>query len=74
MSSKKCQVRVSYKSVLKSVLQEPCALVSIKGVLQECHPSVSSQGVGSLENVTNKYCFYSSKDVSAFGFVGFILF
>ena len=77
MSSKKCQVRVSYKSVLKSVLQEPCALVSSKGVLQECHPSVSSQGVpqvGSLENVTNKYCFYSSKDVSAFGFVGFILF
>ena len=77
---------MSYKSVLKerlkrvsykSVLQEPCALVSSKGVLQECHLSVSSQGVpqvGSLENVTNKSCLCSSTYVSAFGFVGFILF
>ena len=73
MSSKKCQDRVSYKSVL----QEPCALVSSKGVPQECHLCVSSQGVaqvGSLENVTNKYCLCSSTYVSAFGFVGFILF
>ena len=74
---------MSSKSVLndrvseKCVLQEPCALVSSKGVLQECHLSVSSQGVpqvGSLKNVTNKYCLCSSTDVSAFGFVGFILF
>ena len=46
--------------------------MSSKGVLQECHLSVSSQGVpqvGLLENVTNKFCL-----CSAFGFVGFILF
>ena len=51
--------------------------MSSKGVLQECHLSVSTQGVsqvGSLENVRNKYCFCSSTYVSAFGFVGFILF
>ena len=50
---------------------------SKKGVLQECHLSVSRQGVpqaDSLENVTNKYRFCSSTYVSAFGFVGFILF
>ena len=38
---------------------------------------MSSQGVpqvGSLKNVTNKYCLCSSTFVSAFGFVGFILF
>ena len=77
MSSKsflqECQARVSSKSVL----QEPCALVSSKGVLQECHLSESSQGVpqvGSLESVTNKSCLCSSTFVSAFGFVGFILF
>ena len=56
MSSKKCQVRVSFtKSVSsKSVLQECQVRVSSKkGVLQECHLSVSRQGVpqvGSLEN------------------------
>ena len=47
---------------------------SKKGVLQECHLSVSRQGVpqvGLLENVLNKYCFCSSTYVSAFGFVGF---
>ena len=58
---KECQVRVSSK----------------KGVLQECHLSVSRQGVpqvGSLENVINRYFFCSSAYVSAFGFVGFILF
>ena len=77
MSSKsflqECQAKVSSKSVL----QEPCALVSSKGVLQECHLSESSQGVpqvGSLESVTNKSCLCSSTFVSAFGFVGFILF
>ena len=57
MSSKKCQVRVSFtKSVSsKSVLQECQVRVSSKkGVLQECHLSVSRQGVpqvGSLENL-----------------------
>ena len=58
---KECQVRVSSK----------------KGVLQECHLSVSRQGVpqvGSLENVINRYFFCSSTYVSAFGFVGLILF
>ena len=42
----------------KSVLPERSAIVSNKGVLQECHLSVSSQAVpqvGSLEIVTNKY-------------------
>ena len=64
----------------KSVLPERCGIVSSKSVLQECHLSVSSEGVPqvvSLENVTNKYCQYcvcSSTYVSAFGFVGFILF
>ena len=51
--------------------------MSSKGVLQECHLSVSTQGVsqvGSLENVRNKCCLCSSTYVSAFGFVGFILF
>ena len=58
---KECQVRVSSK----------------KGVLQECHLSVSRPGVpqvGLLENVINMFCFCSSTYVSAFGFVGFILF
>ena len=68
-----CQIRVSSKSALP----ERCAIVSSKGVLQECHLSMSSQGVpqvGSLENVIDKYCLCSSTYVSAFGFVGFILF
>ena len=67
------QIRVSSKSVLP----ERCAIVSSKGALQEYHLSVSTQGVsqvGSLENVRNEYCLYSSTYVSAFGFVGFILF
>ena len=71
--TQECQIRVSSKSVLP----ERCAIVSSKGVLQECHLSVSTQGVsqvGSLENVRNKYCLCSSTYVSAFGFVGFILF
>ena len=78
MSSKsapqECQIRVSSKSVLPA----RSAIVSSKGVLQECHLSVSSQGVpqvGSLETVTIisiNLCF--STYVSAFGFVGFILF
>ena len=59
-----CQIRVSSKGV--SPVRS--AIVSSKGVLQECHLSVSSQQVGSLENL----CF--STYVSAFGFVGFILF
>ena len=77
MSSKsvvqECQVKVSSKSVLP----ERCAIVSSKGILQECHLSVSTQGVsqgGSLENVRNRYRLCSSTYVSAFGFVGFILF
>ena len=69
-----CQARVSSKSVLQEC---HVRVSSKKGVLQECHLSVSRQGVpqvGSLENVINKYCFCSSTYVSAFGFVGFILF
>ena len=68
-----CPTRVSNKSV---ILPECCAIVSSKGVKNECHLSVSSQGVqvASLENVINKYCLCSSTYVSAFGFVGFILF
>ena len=69
----KSQRRVSSKSVLP----ERSAIVSSKGVLQECHLSVSSQGVPqvvSLGNVTHKYCLCYSTCVSAFGFVGFILF
>ena len=80
------KVAVSYKSVTrecqitvssKSVLPERCAIVSSKGALQEWRLSVPTQGVsqvGSLENVRNKYCLCSSTYVSAFGFVGFILF
>ena len=82
MSSKQCQVRVSYKRVkqechARASNKKRCAIVSSKGVLQECHLSVSTQGVsqvGSLENVRNKCCLCSSTYVSAFGFVGFILF
>ena len=46
----------------KTVLPERCAIVSSKGALQECHLSVSTQGVsqvGSLENVRNEYCLCS---------------
>ena len=46
-----CQVRVSYKSVIQEC---QVRMSSKKGVLQECHLSVSRQGVpqvGSLENV-----------------------
>ena len=86
MSSKsvlqECHVRSVLEECLtkvsnKSVLPERCAIVSSKGVLQECHLSVSTQGVsqmGSLENVRCKCCLCSSTYVSAFGFVGFILF
>ena len=69
----KCQIRVSKKSVLP----ERFAIVSSKGFLQECHLSVSSQGVPqvvSLQNVTNKHFLCYLTYVSAFGFVGFILF
>ena len=50
---------MSNKSVKQECFTKRCAIVSGKGVLQECHLSVSSQGVpqvGSLENVMNKYC------------------
>ena len=86
MSNKKCQVRVSSKSVLqecltrvssKSVLRE-CQVRSVK---QGCPTRVSPQCVNSgcltsefAGNVTNKYCLCLSTYVSAFGFVGFILF
>ena len=52
-------------------------MVSSKGVLQDCHLSVSSQGVPqgvSLENVTNTYCLCYSTSVSAFGFLGILFF
>ena len=58
----------SYRALRNSVKQRCLTRVS---------PSVSNQGVpqvGSLENVIKKYCFCSSIFVSAFGFVGFILF
>ena len=74
---RECPTKVSNKSVKQERLTELCAIVSSKGVLPECHLSVSSQGVpqvGSPESVTNKYCLCSSAYVSVFGFVGFILF
>ena len=51
-----CPSKMSNKSVKQECLTERC--VSSKGVLQQWHPSVTSQGVqqvGSLEIVTNKY-------------------
>ena len=44
VSTKKCFTRVSSKSVSP----EPCAIVSSKGVLQECHNSVWSQGISQV--------------------------
>ena len=77
VSNKKCQVRVSSKSVL----QECLTRVSSKSVKQGCPTRVSPQCVnpGCLTsefagNVTNKYCLCLSTYMSAFGFVGFILF
>ena len=72
MSSKKCLTRVSHKSVKQELLNR---------VKQGCPTRVSPQCVNSgcltsefVGNVTNKYCLCLSTYVSAFGFVGFILF
>ena len=72
MSSKKCLTRVSHKSVKQELLNS---------VKQGCPTRVSPQCVNSgcltsefVGNVTNKYCLCLSTYVSAFGFVGFILF
>ena len=72
MSSKKCLTRVFHKSVKQELLNS---------VKQGCPTRVSPQCVNSgcltsefVGNVTNKYCLCLSTYVSAFGFVGFILF
>ena len=72
MSSKKCLTRASHKSVKQELLNS---------VKQGCPTRVSPQCVNSgcltnefVGNVTNKYCLCLSTYVSAFGFVGFILF
>ena len=77
MSSKKCLTRVSHKSV-----KQECPTRALRNsVKQGCPTRVSPQRVNSgcltsefAGNVTNKYCLCLSTYVSAFGFVGFILF
>ena len=85
-----CQIRVSRKSVLqecqvrvshKSVKQECLTRALRNSVKQGCPTRVSPECVNSgcltsefAGNVTNKYCLCLSTYVSAFGFVGFILF
>ena len=90
VSSKKCPTRVSSKSVLqecqirvsrKSVKQE-CLTGDLRNSVKQGRPTrVSPQRVNSgcltsefAGSVTNKYCLCLSTYVSAFGFVGFILF
>ena len=77
MSTKKCLTRVSHKSVK----QECLTRTSRNSVKQGCPTRVPPQCVKSgcltsefVGNVTNKYCLCLSTYVSAFGFVGFILF
>ena len=72
-----CHVRVSHKSVKQECLTSALR----KSVKQGCPTRVSPQWVNSgcltsefAGNVTNKYCLCLSTYVSAFGFVGFILF
>ena len=81
-----CQVRVSYKTAkqgvsYKSVKQECLTTALRNSVKQGCPTRVSPQCVNSgcrtsefAGNVTNKYCLCLSTYVSAFGFVGFMLF
>ena len=77
MLSKKCLTRVSHKSV-----KQECLTRALRNsVKQGCPTKVSPQCVKSgclttefVGNVTNKYCLCLSTNVSAFGFVGFILF
>ena len=72
-----CQVRVSYKSV-----KQECLTRALRdSVKQGCPTRVPPQCVKSgcltsevVGHVTNKYCLCLSTYVSAFGFVGFILF
>ena len=72
-----CHVRVSHKSVKQECLTSALR----KSVKQGCPTRVSPQCVNSgcltsefVGNVTNKSCLCLSTYVSAFGFVGFILF
>ena len=72
-----CHVRVSHKSVKQECLTSALR----KSVKQGCPTRVSHQCVNSgcltsefAGNVINKYCLCLSTYVSAFGFVGFILF
>ena len=79
-------MRVSYKSVkqevsYKSVKQECLTRALRNSVKQGCPTRASPQCVNSgcltskfAGNVANKYCLCLSTYVSAFGFVGFILF
>ena len=77
MSSKKCLTRVSHKSV-----KQECLTRALRNSVKQGRPTrVSHQCVNSgcltsgfAGNVTNKYCLCLSTYVSAFGFVGFILF
>ena len=77
MLSKKCLTIVSHKSV-----KQECLTRALRNsVKQGCPTKVSRQCVNSgcltsevVGNVTNKCCLCLSTYVSAFGFVGFILF
>ena len=77
MLSKKCLTRVPHKSV-----KQECLTRALRNsVKQGCPTKVSPQCVNSgcltsefVGNVTNKYSLCLSTYVSAFGFVGFILF
>ena len=76
MSSKKCQVRAPEKSVMKESYRSVKQGKSVPQE-QECHQCVKS-GCPTISGLAGKwdktYCFCSSTYVSAFGFVGFILF
>ena len=77
MPSKKCLTRVSHKTV-----KQECLTRALRNsVKQGCPTRVLPQCVNSgcltsefAGDVTNKYCLCLSTYVSAFGFVGFILF
>ena len=77
MSDNSVKQEVSYKSVLQECLTRALR----NSVKQGCPTRVPPQCVHSVcltsefaGNVTNKYCLCLSTYMSAFGFVGFILF